>query len=68
MESSCKNTRNSICLNVTSAQYLANYLCCAASSIQLKYILEKRLTFKLFKFIDLRLTHQIISAIFIAIT
>ena len=59
--------------NVTSAQYLAKtlafyYLCCAASSIQLKYILTKQLTSKLFNFIDLRLTHQIISAIFITIT
>ena len=58
--------------NVTSAQYLAKKLVSLLSllrrdSIELKYIFAKRLTFKLFNFIDLRVTHQIISAIIIAI-
>ena len=59
-----------VCIyNVTSPQYLAKnlfpyYLCCAARSIQLKYtrILAKRLTFKLFKFIDSRQRNSFIKS------
>ena len=67
-----KNTRNSISLNITSAQYLAKKLLSLLSLLRseqhsIEYVLAKRLTFKLFNFIELRLTHQIISVIFIAI-